>query len=553
MNEDFFNESYSAGVDLRNPSSAVLAGIVPHHLLVKDVIASYFQKLTQFDYDLVVLVGPDHFGQSIFPVTTDYSWKTPYGDVYPDYEIIEGLVESGVHIDDKPFVLEHSISSLLPFVKKSLPNAKLVPVILPKNMPEEEVVKISESLFKLLKNKKAIVLASVDFSHYLPVAAADFHDYRTSSIIKNLDLSRIGTAEVDSSEALYLAMHYAKNKKALNVDNVFSSNSGSLLKNNDEPTTSHQFYYFTEGESQANVVISMLFFGDVMLDRGVRSIIDDRGLESFFFNIKGDEDRFFRGVDLIGANLEGVVTDSGYHYEPELDNDFAFRPEDIFTLKEFNFTFFNLANNHALDQGEKGVLQTKKYLSEYGFSFSGCPNGVISDCSSSVVELANKKIGMVGVDATNSGLDTEELSSYVENIDSQVDFTVINVHWGIEYQKKHNDEQSDLARLLVGSGADLIIGHHPHVVQDFEIIGNVPVFYSLGNFIFDQYFAKDTQEGLAVGVNLSFESMGQGNVEQVYLFPFKNLELIPYFLSDSEKKELLSELYSGNLIDINVR
>ena len=93
---------------------------------------------------------------------------------------------------------------------------------------------------------------------------------------------------------------------------------------------------------------------------------------------------------------------------------------------------------------------------------------------------------------------------------------IVNIHWGAEYQELSNDHQRDLARELIDAGADAIIGHHPHVVEEIEVYKDKPIFYSLGNFVFDQYFSIPTQQGLAVGVVLGADATS------VYVFPIES-------------------------------
>ena len=109
------------------------------------------------------------------------------------------------------------------------------------------------------------------------------------------------------------------------------------------------------------------------------------------------------------------------------------------------------------------------------------------------------------------------------------DFIIANVHWGVEYTHYFNDHQQDIAHQLIDSGVDMIIGHHPHVVQGMEVYNSKPIFYSLGNFIFDQYFSKETQEGLGVGITINDSGA------DLYLFPYQSVNKYLELLSGKEK------------------
>jgi poly-gamma-glutamate synthesis protein (capsule biosynthesis protein) len=278
-----------------------------------------------------------------------------------------------------------------------------------------------------------------------------------------------------------------------------------------------------------------LFFGDMMLDRNVRTLIDKKGLDHIFGKIADKEDPFFRNFDHVMANLEGAVTDNGAHYKPRNTYDFAFDPETVRELKEYNFNFFNLANNHSLDQGERGVRETYQNLEELGFDFSGCPDGRIGDCSSRLIEKSGKKIGFAGFSMVYSVLNKKDLASEIKELKEKSDLVVVNIHWGVEYEHRFNQTQQEMAHLLVDSGADMVIGHHPHVVQGLEIYKDSPIFYSLGNFVFDQYFSQATQEGLSVGVNWQED----GSLS-LFLLPFRAERGRVALLKKEEKKDFLN-------------
>jgi poly-gamma-glutamate synthesis protein (capsule biosynthesis protein) len=116
------------------------------------------------------------------------------------------------------------------------------------------------------------------------------------------------------------------------------------------------------------------------------------------------------------------------------------------------------------------------------------------------------------------------------------------IHWGKEYDSVHSKEQEVLAHFLIDNGVDAVIGHHPHVVQDIEVYKGKPIFYSLGNFIFDQYFSDEVQEGLAVRVDTSKDIL------RYTLIPFesKSIKSQPKLLSLLDKDTYLENTLSYN-------
>jgi poly-gamma-glutamate synthesis protein (capsule biosynthesis protein) len=121
------------------------------------------------------------------------------------------------------------------------------------------------------------------------------------------------------------------------------------------------------------------------------------------------------------------------------------------------------------------------------------------------------------------------------------------MHWGIEYKIVNSPAQQQLAHLIIDNGADLIIGHHPHVVQNIEEYKGKLIFYSLGNFIFDQYFKEEVQQGLAVG----WEIYPQKYVFN--LFPLQSKLSQPDLMSDQEKMEFLAQLAKNSSLSLEAQ
>jgi len=132
-----------------------------------------------------------------------------------------------------------------------------------------------------------------------------------------------------------------------------------------------------------------------------------------------------------------------------------------------------------------------------------------------IKKVGDYNIAFIGINDTNSPVDVEAVKTLIKKGRAEADKVVMNIHWGNEYYDISNDNQRQLAHEFIDTGADAIIGHHPHVVEEMEIYKNRPIFYSLGNFIFDQYFSKETQQGLGIG--LVFKDKGIS----VYVFPLQ--------------------------------
>lgn len=282
--------------------------------------------------------------------------------------------------------------------------------------------------------------------------------------------------------------------------------------------------------------IKMLFLGDIMLDRHVKEKIAGQGVSYLFQGLKNDKFDFFK-YDIVNANLEGAVTNGGSHYPPIFSYDFAFAPEVMEKFKDYNFNSFNLANNHLSDQGERGLNETRANLAKLNFQYYGCEDGQAGDCSFKIYKVNGVRIGLVGFSMVYKKFDQEKAKNLIADLETKADLVIINIHWGTEYSHVFNKIQEDTAHKLIDAGADIIIGHHPHVVQGIEIYNNKPIFYSLGNFIFDQYFSRDTQEELAVELNL--EASGQA---KVIFYPLISKQSQPSLMADTEKEKYLREI-----------
>jgi|GEM_PF-124874 AmmeMemoRadiSam system protein B len=542
--------------------SAPIAGVIPHHLLAGDMIAEFFANLEKYDYDTVILLGPNHFNAGTGKIISSAEdWQTPYGILSADQDILEKLTGSGeVDIEENVFPQEHSIYSEVAFIKKTFPRAKFLPLVLRPNLSSAEAEKLARALFEISSEKKVLLISSTDFSHYKTGTEAQADDFNSLKILKNNSLDLVYSMAVDSPPATYVLMKYAD---LAGVDFVELNNSNSAIlsgNKNASSTTSYITGYFeipemvgvARGNSSgflptaSSSRLNLLFFGDIMLDRHVGEKIKASGTLDWIFSRLNDAG-IFQGNDLVSANLEGAVTDNGAHYPPFMGIDFAFAPAVVGELKKFGFNFFNIANNHLSDQGKNGIIETEKNLAALGFNFSGCQDREVSDCASKIIEIKGRKIGMVGASMVYGTLDENKLLAEVKKLASSTDLVVAQMHWGTEYQHEPAKNQIALAHKLIDAGADIVIGHHPHVVGGIEIYKNKPIFYSLGNFVFDQYFSTDTQEELGVKIIplLSKEGVGVvglGRNMIIDLLPIKSEAAVLRLMNKTEKSDFLEKL-----------
>lgn len=251
--------------------------------------------------------------------------------------------------------------------------------------------------------------------------------------------------------------------------------------------------------------IKLLFLGDIMLGRYVRTLMEKNHDLNYAFAkahpTTGPGANFLTSAfDRVIANLEGPIIPIPNRSQTGMS--FGFAPDTAKIVKDNGINIVTIANNHTLDQRKEGLISTKKYLTEAGLPFFGDPI-LPTEADTHYETIKGKKFAFIGFHDATHHLDDAAAAKLIQKIAPTVDYTIVAIHWGIEYQTKPSSRQQQLAHLFVDSGASLIIGHHPHVPQTIETYKNAPIVYSLGNFIFDQYWSKPTQKAMTIEADFS--------------------------------------------------
>ena len=491
---------------IRNNKNLIyVAGIVNHHLLAKDIIDKFFKEASKFQYNNIVILSPDHFNQCSI-----------YGKSFIFKEDSQAAINN-----------DHGIQNLLPIVRKTWPKANIIPILV--------CNKGGELPINILKDESTFFIASVDFSHYLPERLMNLHDSKSISNITNFeDDSNI---DVDCPRCVKIVKDFAISKEATNILEVGKNNSFAYSKSNN-PKDGTSYYSVIFSKSKINFKVSkvktFLFVGDIMLDRGVREKIDKNGFSYLLKNIKES----FKGVDYIVGNLEGpIVKDAPKNSKDSMI--FAFNDDVINFLKQYKFNVLSLANNHTNNyNGKIGYDSTVSLLKENNIN----PFGHYGSCEMNYGYRDGNNY-FIGFNLVNGDNGCSELVlKTIETIkkENKNSFVVLYPHWGEEYKLTSNSFQQRLAHQFVDAGADLIIGSHPHVVQEIELYKDKLIFYSLGNFIFDQYFSKDTQQGLIVGCD----------GYDYFLIPVKEKQSAVNFMNNDDGKNFLEGLAEKSSYDL---
>ncbi len=243
--------------------------------------------------------------------------------------------------------------------------------------------------------------------------------------------------------------------------------------------------------------VKVLVVGDMMLDRNVRNTINKIGFEKYFAGVRD----IVQNTDVAVANLEGTFTTNPSVTADLINKDlqFTFDPALAQALSNLGFDVLGLANNHSFNYGKEGLESTRRYIGSAGMLYYGDPFN--KDEISTVITKNGIKIGFVGFHEfyyTNFDL----VQTEIVRLRKDVDVLIVTPHWGIEYQKEPTDDMVRWAHQFIDNGADIVIGAHPHVIGTSEIYKNKKIYYSLGNFAFDQYFSKATMEGLGLVIDI---------------------------------------------------
>jgi gamma-polyglutamate biosynthesis protein CapA len=530
-------------------SLEVVSFVVPHHLVAEGLIEEAFAKVAEENgsskIERVILISPNHFnlGRNWVSVS-EKKWKTKNGEVLPDISGIGKMKKlEEISLEEEAFRKEHGIENIVPFIAKYFPEAKVLPLMVKDGFPLEKARNLAENLAENFSQKTILILSS-DFSHELEKNVSQFHDIKTLESIKTRNYSKFYDMDTDCAPGLAIMTRYSEVLGYGKFKVLANSNSSEIYqKNFIGENTSYITGFFSKGENEnVEKTVGLMFFGDVMLDRHNRNLADKNGALWFTQKIR----RIFWGQDENIINLEGPITNSNSVSLLTKENErnhfvFTFKPEDarVF-LRENKIGLVSIGNNHTLNFGEKGLLETKSNLDNFGVEYFGDPKDENNFLSK---EINGMRIGFLNHNQF-SGISVEKTVEKIKKLkDEENDFLIVYTHWGQEYEMVQNKKQRKLAHLFIDSGADLIVGSHPHVIQPVEIYRNKAIFYSLGNFVFDQYFSQEVRERLAVGVLIS------KNEVSYYLSPLyteKNGQLV---LADEKiRKKILDRMAENSLV-----
>jgi len=271
---------------------------------------------------------------------------------------------------------------------------------------------------------------------------------------------------------------------------------------------------------------TILFTGDVLLARSVNFKIWQAGDPKLPFHRVADT---LRAADLTFVDLENPLVESC-----PLTNEgmiFCGDLKNVLGLVDAGVDVVSLANNHTLNYGPKGLSETTALLRANGLTPIGFGEFVVK-------EVGGTRLTFLANDDVNAKIDPAQLEDQIAQALTRADFLVVYFHWGDEYTSLPNARQRQLAHLAIEAGANLVVGSHPHWIQAVEVYQNVPILYSLGNFIFDQEWSRKTKEGLAARCTFYRDKLVDIELLPVLIEDYSQ----PRWLEGEEKGKVLGEL-----------
>ncbi|MFZ2151035.1 MAG: CapA family protein [Candidatus Absconditicoccaceae bacterium] len=269
-----------------------------------------------------------------------------------------------------------------------------------------------------------------------------------------------------------------------------------------------------------NNQIHIMFFGDLIYDRSVYLKLTGEQQLSGHFNYRHNQIILFHGLettfsklskdfDFVIFNMEGPI---GKYYETDKNGrrikvrkcsapyksiSFCSYSHILPFMKSLGFNAVNLANNHVMDGGIPGHLETIKQLEKNQINYFGYIYGGRNFQRNYILtgQKDDIKYARHGYDYSVYYFLEDKYCKTLKDYKKNGYTNFVSVHRGAEYKPIHSDSQENIAKFLIKCGADLIVGHHPHVIQDSQIYSGINVIYSLGNFLFDQYFSEPTKIG----------------------------------------------------------
>ncbi|MDM5188108.1 CapA family protein [Bacillus sp. DX4.1] len=338
----------------------------------------------------------------------------------------------------------------------------------------------------------------------------------------------------------------------LSVNNSFTSKAKNVAKVEEKSQKAKA----TETKKKEDPEITLTFSGDTMFDWQLRPVIQSKGSDYPFEHVKKE----IKKADFSFVNLESTFTTRDKKYPGQL---FWIKsdPSTLQTIKNMGYDIVNIGNNHTLDYGQDGLMDTISHVEELKLPYIGAGKNANDAYTAREVTVKGKKFKFLsfvrfipefnwvaGKDkpGVTNGYDINLVTKTIKEQKKDADYMIVYMHWGVEKSNRPVDYQKQYVPQMVEAGADAIVGSHPHQLQGFEYYKKVPVAYSLGNFLFPDYVKGHSAE---TGV-LTMKFKGKDVQMSFNPYIIRNNQISP--VDAQEKKTMLQYLQSiSNDVEID--
>ena len=299
--------------------------------------------------------------------------------------------------------------------------------------------------------------------------------------------------------------------------------------------------------SKVYPLVSISAVGDLMMGSWIVNLLRTQGYDYPFDSTRVE---LYAG-DLAIANLEAPFTSTGTKFEKKYN--FKVPPDFAIGVKNAGIDVVTLANNHTLDYGCEGLINTLATLDSIGIAHCGAGENRMQACSPTIIERLGVRVAFVGFSMTFPeefwASDTScgtcypsetSLAATIRQCEQKADLTVASFHWSAERRSDPKEYQKVFAHIAIDNGADLVLGHHPHVLQGIEIYKNRLIAYSLGNYVFGSY-GNYVRHSAILKVHLAPDRLLSAEIVPISVYNAK-VEFQPKILRGRERSTVITEL-----------
>jgi len=525
----------------------IVAGVIPHHITAATLISGFFSQAAYFAdyYDLVIILAPNHEGDLADVVLSYRDWDIGEG-VFTHRGFVNDLMEAhhvNTAISHSHLEVDHSASIFIPYIYHYLPDTKVVAVLLNRSLSFNGTIYlfhwINDWINEYGKNgeydkdekgikehKNVLLVASIDFSHFLTAAEARERDIVTTNAILNRDYRLIHSLDshyLDSAAAMIIFLKYLESL-GISPQIIDYTDATEFLGSGLDETTSYKVIVgticnFNEKSTQIEPAqIRLTFTGDLMLHEPQMRVDFDHT----FSRVRPHLESAHLTIGNLETVLNGAFSDFPLFSAPD---------EFGYALKNAGFDLLSTANNHSLDQGVEGLLRNLDFLEGIGIGTFGTYRSREERDAILIQEVEGIRFAFLAYSFSTNGQPIPTGRDYLINLMNEdlirgdiaharelADFVIVMPHMGNEYELFVRQEFKNWAMMMLEAGADIVVAGHPHVVQPMGFVDIVDsetgeirrgfVAYCLGNFVSSQ---RIVPRETGVMLNLYFERDRMGN------------------------------------------